>query len=319
MVQLALDRAAVPSGDVITAKVSVGGEQDDSVRGGRVELISVNRFREKQIAPGPNGTVSETTVTSEETVVVAGHPLPAASDGPVALGEHTFTLQVPPDAPPTANEPDFGSMVRWEVRAMLDRRLAVDPDATIEVEVQSLPDQYGDWAASPPVADTDNVPMGFDQLSKRSLRPGEQITGVLTINPGESAKARSVRVQFERRRTDTPNDMVDSERESETELARHVELEAGKPLQYPFQIPLPEGVPPTFSAPKSNMRWYLQGIVDRKLHADFTVEAEVVVYTGAAGAVAAQPTGDAAPQPTAVPPPPPGDTPATPGSFQPGS
>ncbi|HEX8053869.1 MAG TPA: DUF2510 domain-containing protein [Thermoleophilaceae bacterium] len=49
-------------------------------------------------------------------------------------------------------------------------------------------------------------------------------------------------------------------------------------------IPLPEGMPPTFAASRSYMHWYLEGIVDRKLRSDFVVEAEVVVYTGAAGA-----------------------------------
>jgi hypothetical protein len=129
--------------------------------------------------------------------------------------------------------------------------------------------------------------MMLDQLSTRVLRPGEQITGVLTINPRESAKGRAVRVQLQRRRTDTPDNMQSNETAMQVELARDVKLEAGQPLQFPFQIPLPEGVPPTFAAAKSYMRWYLEAVVDRKMRSDFTAEAEVVVYSGAAQAAGA--------------------------------
>jgi hypothetical protein len=250
-----------------------------------VELACKNRYREQERDYDSDGHSNTRTVTREHTVVAVWQPLPAAPDGPVAFGEHTVTLQFPPDAPPTVYEPSgFGEVVTWEVRAILDRRMAMDPDASVPIHVASFPDQYSHWAASPPVAKSHEIPMAFDQLSSRTLRPGEQLTGVLTINPRESAKGRSVRVQFERRRTDTPDNMEHVETSTEVELARDVKLEAGQQLQYPFQIPLPEGMPPTFAASRSYMHWYLEGIVDRKLRSDFVVEAEVVVYTGAPGA-----------------------------------
>ena len=288
-VQAAVDRTALHPGDVVTVRVAIGGQPDDRVQGARVELACKNRFRKREREYNSDGPDHERTVTREETFVAVWQPLPAAPDGPVALGEHTVQLQVPPDAPPTAYEPEgFGSMVKWEVRAILDRRMGFDPDATIEVGVFSLPHQYAHWAQSPPVAKSHEVPMGFDQLSARVLRPGEQITGVLTVDPRESAKARTVRVQLQRRRTDTPDNLQDNETATEVELARDVKLEAGQSLQYPFQIPLPEGVPPTFAAAKSYMRWYLEAVVDRKMRSDFTAEAEVVVFTGAGDGAAAQ-------------------------------
>jgi sporulation-control protein spo0M len=281
-VQAAVDRTAVHPGDVITAKVWVGGQPDDRVQAARVELACINRFHKKEREYNSDGPDHERTVTREETFVAVWQPLPAAPDGPVAFGEHTVTLQVPPDAPPTAFEPEgFGSCVRWEVRGILDRRMGFDPDASIEVHVHSLPTQYAHWAQAPCVAKSHEVPMSIEQLSGRVLRPGSQVTGVLTVNPRESAKARSIRVQFERRRTDTPDNMEDVEVAQSVELAKDVKLEPGQALQYPFQIPLPEGVPPTFAAAKSYMHWYLEGIVDRKMRSDFVCETEVVVYTGA--------------------------------------
>ena len=318
-VQAAVDRTAVHPGDIVSAKVWVGGQPDERVQGGRVELACINRFHKKEREYNHDGPDHDRTVTREETFVAVWQPLPAAPDGPVAFGEHTVQLQFPPDAPPTAFEPEgFGSCVRWEVRAILDRNMGFDPDASIEVHVHSLPTQYAHWAQTPPVAKSNEVPMGLEQLSTRILRPGSQVTGVLTINPRESAKARSIRVQFERRRTDTPDNMEDVEVATEVELAKDVKLEAGQSLQYPFQIPLPEGVPPTFAAAKSYMHWYLEGVADRKMRSDFVTEAEVVVYTGSGEPPAAAQPG-AAGQPAAGGMALPGGAQPDPGTFgQPG-
>ena len=341
-VQAAVDRTVLQPGDAVTAKVWISGQPDERVQAARVELACKNRFRKHERDYDSDGHSRTRTVTREETIVAVWQPLPPAADGPVQFGEHTVTLQVPPDAPPTVYEPaGFGKVVTWEVRAILDRRMALDPDATIEVQVHSLANQYAHWAQSPPAPKSQEVVMGLDQLSSRVVRPGEQITGVLHVDPRESAKARSVRVQLERRRMDTPDDIQDVNTALEVELARDVKLEPGQPLQYPFQIPVPEGSPPTFAAAKSYMHWYLEGIVDRKLRGDFVVEAEIVVYTGAAGAAAAQPAAvgqpagmqlpggvqpdpatfgqpGGAPQPIAAPLGPPGGAPsaeAQPGSF----
>jgi sporulation-control protein spo0M len=312
-VQAAVDRTAAQPGDSITVKVNVGGAPDEKVQAGRVELACINRYQEKEYRRDSDGDRTEHTVTREEVFVPVWQPIPGGTDGPVALGEHTVTLQVPPDATPTAYETEgFGSMVRWEVRAILDRHLSLDPDASIEVGVHSLPHQYAHWAASPPVVKTHKVPMALEQLSSRTLRPGDQLTGVLKVDTTESAKVRSIRVQLERRRTDTPDNIEDVNTGVEVELARDVKLEPGQPLEYPFQIPVPEGVPPTFGAPKSNMHWYLEGIV---------VEAEVVVYTGDPGAAGAQPLAmPAAGAPAAQSPPPPPPPSSAPGvEAQPGS
>lgn len=297
-----VDRTAVQPGDQINVKVWVAGQPDQRVQGARVELCAKNRYREQERDYDSDGRSNTRTVTRTHETVTMWVPLPAAPDGPVAFGEHDVTLLVPPDAPPTVYEPEgFGEVLTWEVRAILDRRMAVDPDATVKVHVASFESQYAHWAGSPPLAKSHEVPMGLDQLSTRVLRPGEQITGVLTINPQESAKARTVRVQLERRRTDTPDNMKQTETAQQVELARDVKLEAGQPLQYPFQIPLPEGSPPTFAAAKSYMHWYLEGIIDRKLRSDFVVEAEIVVYTGAPGAGPQQPGYAQPQQPVALP------------------
>ena len=340
-VQMSVDRTEFHPGDSVTARVVVGGEKDDRVEGGRVEIAYKNRYLKEERDYDSDGTSSTKTVTREDDVVVARQPLPGAADGPVQFGEHTVTLTFPPDAPPTAHEAEgFGDLVKWEVRAVLDRKMAFDPDATQVVTVFSRPETYASWTQSAPVAKASECPMGLE-LSTRVLRPGEGVSGELTVTPREDVKGRSVRVQLERRRTDTPDDITRVETLDGVELAGKTELRAGETARFPFELALPVGVPPCFQTGKSHLHWYLEGVVNRRMRSDFVVEAELAVYTGTPGpapaqqpaaqqpqpavaaaqpqpAPAAQPEPAAAGQSTAPPPPPPAG--AAPGATaEPGS
>jgi sporulation-control protein spo0M len=282
-VQIAVDRTEFHPGDSVTARVAVGGGADDRVHGGRVELVYENRYLDEERTRDSDGTSSTRTVTRTDTVVVASHPLPAAADGPVAHGEHVVTLTFPPESPPSAHEPEgFGDLVKWEVRGILDRKMAFDPDAAAPVTVFSRPEQHASWIQSPPVAKSADCPMGLD-LSTRVLRPGEGISGELTITPRESFKGRAVRVQLERRRTDTPDDIDRTETLDGVELAGKTDFEAGETVRFPFELALPVGVPPCFVTGKSHLHWFVEGVVDRRLKSDHVVEAEIVVYTGTPG------------------------------------
>jgi sporulation-control protein spo0M len=330
-VQMSIDRTEFHPGDSVTARVVVGGEKDDRVQGGRVEIAYKNRYlKEERDYNSSSGTSSTKTVTREDDNVVARQPLPAGADGPVQFGEHVVTLTFPPGSPPSAHEPEgFGDLVKWEVRAVLDRKMAFDPDATQVVAVFSRPEMFAAWAQPAPVAKSAECPMGIE-LSTRILKPGEGISGELTITPREAVGGRSVRVQLERRRTDTPDDIKRTETLDGVELAGKTELAAGETVRFPFELALPAGVPPCFQTQKSNMHWYVEGVVNRRMRSDFVVEAELAVYTGTPGAAAAQP---AAAQPAAAvpaqpaapaqsaqpapPPPPAGEAPSA--TAEPGS
>jgi sporulation-control protein spo0M len=298
-VQLAVDRTEFHPGDPVTARVVVGGGEDDRVQGGRVEIAYKNRYLKEERDHNSDGTSTTKTVTREDDVVVAMQPLPGGPTAPVAAGEHVVTLTFPQDAPPSAHEPEgFGDLVKWEVRAVLDRKMAFDPDATTQVTVFSRPETFASWAQSVPVPKSPECPMGLE-LSTRMLRPGEGISGELTITPRESVKGRSVRVQLERRRTDTPDDIERTETLDGVELATKTELQAGETARFPFELALPVGVPPCFQTQKSHLHWYVEGVVNRRLRSDFVVEAELAVYTGTPGPAAVQP---AAAQPVAAQP-----------------
>jgi sporulation-control protein spo0M len=294
-VELAVDGTDFHPGDSVTARVVVGGGADDRVQGGRVELAYENRYLKEERHYNSDGPDTTRTVTRSETVVAASQPLPGAADGPVARGEHTVTLTFPLESPPSAHEPEgFGDLVKWEVRAILDRKMAFDPDASQQVTMRSRPEQFAAWSQSAPVAKSADCPMGLD-VSTRLLRPGEGISGELTITPRESFTGRAVRVQLERRRTDTPDNLHRTETLDGAELAGKTDFQAGQTLRFPFELALPVGVPPCFVTGNSNLHWFVEGIVDRRLKSDHVVEAEIVVYTGAPGPVgAAQPAAVAA-------------------------
>jgi hypothetical protein len=311
-VQLALDRTEFHPGEAVTARVVVGGGSDDRVQGGRVELAYENRYLDEQRTVSSTGTRTQ-TVTTKDTIVAASQPLPAGPDGRVAHGEHSVTLTFPPESPPSAYEPEgFGDLIRWEVRAILDRKMAFDPDAAQPVTVLSRPEPFAAWAQSPAVAKSDECPMGLE-LSTRILRPGEPVSGELTITPSESFKGRSVRAQLERRRTDTPDNIHRTETLEGPELAGETDFEAGKTVRLPFELTVPPGSPPCFVTGRSNMHWFVEGVVDRRLKADRVVEAEIVVYTGSpapAGAPAAVTRATASAASADIP-----EATATPGSF----
>jgi uncharacterized protein DUF2510/arrestin (S-antigen)-like protein len=296
-VELGIDRTEFHPGDSVTARVVVGGGTDDRVRGGRVELAYENRYQKEERQYNSDGPDTTRTVTRTDTVVAASQPLPGGPDAPVVPGEHTVTLTFPPESPPSAHEPEgFGDLVKWEVRAILDRQMAFDPDASQPVTIFSRPEQFASWTQSAPVAKAAECPMGLD-VSTRLLRPGEGISGELTITPRESFKGRAVRVQLERRRTDTPDNLHRTETLDGVELAEKTDFEAGQTVRFPFELALPVGVPPCFVTGKSNLHWFVEGIVDRRLKSDFVVEAEIAVYTGSPGPAggAAQPAAAAAP------------------------
>ncbi|HEX8067944.1 MAG TPA: sporulation protein [Thermoleophilaceae bacterium] len=298
-VQIALSGYDFHPGDSVTARVVVGGGPDDRIQGGRVELAYENRYLAEEREYDHDGPDRTRTVTRSETVVAAWQPLPAGPEGAVAHGEHVVTLTFPHDAPPTAHEPaGFGDVVQWRVRAILDRRMAFDPDAEQIVRVYSRPEQYAAWGQMPVVPKAAECPMGLE-LSTRSLQPGASLSGELTITPRDSFKGRAVRVQLERRRTDTPDDIDRTETLDGMQLAGATQLDAGQTLRFPFELTVPPGVPPTFNAARNHLHWYVEGIVDRKLRSDFVVEAEIVVYTGNP-ATGPQPAAPAAAQPAAV-------------------
>ena len=289
-IELALERGEFLPGEEVAARVTVGGDPDERIQAGRVELVYENsylyRSRDRMHDSHDVGGSRE-TVSTTKTVTVATQPLPRGSQTAVAPGIHAVSLTLPPNAPPTALESEgrVREPVRWEVRAILDRRMSVDPDSTAPIVVRSRPDQHAAWALQQPLSGP-VCQMNLEQLSARDVRLGDTISGVLGIVPSSEFEGRGVRVQLTRKRIDTPDDMTTTYDEPRVQLAGETRFEPGRALRYPFQLTVPEDVPPSFVAMYNHHHLYLEGVIDLRMKGDYTVAAELNVYSGPPGAVA---------------------------------
>jgi len=260
---IVLDRGEVVAGQTLRARVDVG-EPDGKVQGGRLELLYRNTFRyETRDADGDRSNAKRT-----EDVIVASHPL---FEDAAAAGEVSVELAVPPRAPGSAP----GS-VEWVVRAVVDRKMARDVNHIVPIAVLSPPEQLAAWAEHP-AANSSGVPMAME-VAPRTARPGSVISGRIEVRAAGETSARSVRVQLRRRRNDKDG-LTDEKVVTKRELADVLELSSGEGRAWDFSLEVPADAPPSFEAHHNHQHWYVEGVLDRRLATDPTVQIEVNVHT----------------------------------------
>ncbi|MCK9249103.1 MAG: hypothetical protein M0P31_09010 [Solirubrobacteraceae bacterium] len=250
----------VVAGGTVRARASFG-RADGRTRGARIELLYRNTRRED--STDADGDASTSTVTSSVKVDV--HHV-SMDDGDVDV-----ELVVPADAPGTAEK-----TVAWQVHAVVDRRMALDTKAKADIVVLSPPGPLASWASAPAEV---TVPWSMVvEPSTRVVRPGDRITGRLSITPSERVKCRAVRVQLRRLRVD-PDGNRTVEVEPKVDLAGATTFTAGETVSYPFEIAVPEDAAPSFRAQHNHQHWYLEGVLDQRLSKDPRVICEIVVHT----------------------------------------
>jgi hypothetical protein len=263
-VEVSVEPAEVVAGEPVRVSASFG-ELDRKAQGARLELGYRNTYREDDT----DADGDRTTRTRTSDVLVAVEQVPVG-DG-ASPGQLDAQLTVPADAPGTA-----AKSVEWFVRALVDRRHARDATAEQPLTVLAPADALGPWAQSAPKVDG-RCTFALD-VSTRTVRPGDAITGTLTLTPHEEIAARAVRVQLERRRED-PDRNVDSDDTTRVELRGEGVLAPGEQVTLPFEIVVPEDAAPSFRAEHNRQRWYLQGVVDVKRASDPSIQLEIVVHT----------------------------------------
>lgn len=241
------------------------GEPDKKAQGGRVELLYRNTYRYTTHDSRGN----RTTHTRTEDVVVDTAPMTA--DGTLRAGELRVELAVPPRAPGTS--PDS---VEWALRAVVDRRRAVDAKAEAPLDVLVPAEPLQSWTHAPAESHPE-LPMQVD-VSARTLRPGDRVTGTLTLMPTSDVDARSVRVQLRRLRDD-PDGNTREDVFSEVVVSPELELGAGERRSFAFDLAVPPDAAPSFEAQHNTQHWYVEGVVDRPRAFDRVARLEVVVHT----------------------------------------
>lgn len=261
-IEVRLAAGEAVAGEPVRASVRMG-ELDKKAQGARVEL----GYRNTYMKDSTDADGDRSTRKSRTDVVVATKDL-AAADG---QGETDVELVVPADAPPSAPE-----VIDWFVRAVVDRRRGRDASAQEPLTVRAPAQPLAAWAQAPPAVDG---PCSFElDASTRTVRPGERITGTLSVTPHEDIAARAVRMHLVRRRED-PDANVDTDDKTSVELCGATELRRDETHALPFEITVPADAPPSFRAEHNRQRWFLRGVVDVKRAKDPSVSLEIVVHT----------------------------------------
>ena len=262
-VEVRVEPAEVVAGEAVRVTARFG-ELDKKAQGARIELGYRNTYKEDDT----DSDGDRTTRTRKDDVVVAAEQVPVDR---ASAGEVEAELVVPADAPGSAPE-----VIEWFVRALVDRRRGRDADAREPLTVLAPARALATWAESAPTVDG-RCTFALD-VSTRTVRPGDAISGTLTVTPHEEISARAVRVQIERRRND-PDRNVDADDGTRVELCGETVLRPGEERTLPFEIAVPQDAPPSFRAQYNHQHWYLQGVVDVKRSSDPSVQLEVVVHT----------------------------------------
>ena len=291
-IDLQVANEVVVPGDLVAAHVVVGGERDDKLQGGRVELGYENRYYKREYRSSSSDSSfssssggwedvlrTEAIVVATEALSLGGGPGPAAYDVALAL---------PLDAPASVNK-----WVEWNVTAMLDRRRGRDRSETVPLTVLCAPGTHAAWAQAQQVSNAD-CDM-FLELPTRTVGLGDTLAGVLNVVPTSSFSARAVRVQLEHR-MQHEDDIVRTLGKEETTVAGSTAFQPGQALRLPFQVGVPPDGIPSLRAKHSEVHWSVKGVCDRRMRGDYTVEAEVEVYNAPPGSGSVPPW-SAAPSP----------------------
>lgn len=189
-------------------------------------------------------------------------------DVPIATGQFTgasSTFRIPSWAP--ASSP---SIARWECRLTIDRG-GRDVDArgeftvligTSDVEAYVEPMEVVSGAAETLIDITLTTPV---------QRAGEPIIGQATLTPTMDLPDGDFAVSWQRdreshplTRTPGPGTQLDGRI---VQLGKKIQLRAGVPVTFPFEIALPADACPTAAAVHSSINWFVQG---RLMYSGFT-------------------------------------------------
>jgi hypothetical protein len=220
-------------GATVNAVVTIGGDPDDKVRGAKAQLVRTAIHRVTQTNVLTYGY--HDSLLSEE-VVITEAPI-TSSDGRVVPGRHVVSLHVPEDGLPSATD-----QVKWSVRAIIDRRHGVDVKAEAPVQVLAGPERFASEATEEARHKGERC---IDlELTNRTLRPGETITGNVLLRPTGAMTVTRVSVLFVVT-TPTKKGLEGTGLASQSLLDEPLDLRPGDTASLPFKLTLPDDAAPT--------------------------------------------------------------------------
>jgi len=134
-------------------------------------------------------------------------------------------------------------------------------------------------------------------LDKQAFNRNEPITGILSVSSSEEIDADELRIELwvTEETKATGSITIYTKEESETRtvtlqqsatlhqgkntVAGRMHITEGFNQQFPFSIPLPPGIPPTYHGQNAKNTWMLKGVMAVKGRPDVTSHSMEVVIT----------------------------------------
>jgi hypothetical protein len=258
----------------VTAVVTITGEPDRKVRGVKAQLVRTAIHRVTQTNVLDHGSHDSLL---HEAVVITEVPV-ISSGGPAAPGEHAVSLHVPEDGLPSATD-----QVSWAVRAVIDRRHGTDIKAESPVTVLAGPERFASEATSDARYKGERC---IDlEVSTRTVRPGQAISGSVILRPARAMKVTEVVVIFAVT-LPVKKGLEGTAVASRILLSEHLDLQQGDTRNLPFELTLPADAAPTvrgsLTTPRchSVISWDVGASARSVLPGDDGTEARGYVYYG---------------------------------------
>ena len=231
-VKITTEPAPTVLGGTVSAVVTITGEPDRKVRGAKAQLVRTAIHRVTQTNVTDHGShdslLHEAVVIAEVPVSAAGGPMP---------GEQVVSLRIPADGLPSATD-----QVRWSVRAVIDRRHGPDISAESAIEVLAGPERFASEATSDARYKGERC---IDlELSTRTLRPGDSITGNVILRPARAIKVTEVVVTFAVT-LPVKKGLEGTAVAARILLTEQLDLQPGDTKKLPFELTLPADAAPT--------------------------------------------------------------------------
>jgi hypothetical protein len=183
--------------------------------------------------------------------------------------------------------------VRWKVRGVLARRKARDAIGEAALTVLSPPERYAARAAGRPGIDADDCPLELRLAPGPHVRAGETLSGTLGVAPQAPLQLQQVRLELLREEA-VPLGVGNEESAVEAAVVVAEDTDLGVRTEYAFEVTAPAGLCPCLETAESTVRWWLRGVLARRLRGDYTIRQELNVYTGAGDVPAAVAAAEAA-------------------------
>jgi hypothetical protein len=223
------------------------------VRSARLDWGYTNFYQYHWAGGGQAGTSPGGDRDTDDWVSVIVEELP------VAASEFTgasSSFRIPSWAP--ASSP---AIARWECRLTVDREgLDVETRGEFTVRIGTADvDSYLEplehvSGAAETVVDV--------SLSKPVWQAGETVTGHVTLTPTVDLPDGDLAVSWQREReshpltrTPGPGGQLDGRI---VQLDKQIQLRAGTPVEFAFEVELPDDAPPTAAAVHSSINWFVQ-------------------------------------------------------------